>query len=443
MKVDPRRLAGAIFALALVCVVDSGWEIHSDAVVCMDEEGQDCSFGPHLPGSRDVLVLLDGADPAKEDLREFAFDWAARMPSSWQPVRLVQVSSTDLSRSYRRARRLVGDFEPELVIWAVPESRAPSAPLVSPARWGELSYGWLVWPWKRDEKGKLQTIAVEEEGEFLRRVRIAAGERAPEAVLPEMDSFSLAQIDGKLDVDFEFDLHEIYRRRLKLSEILGANGFSNTDVSRYPARAFGERAEEWSQAGGLGVGKGVWRASADLLGALRETLNARIRAIGPLSAWRSSMGESTSVVLFDADKNHPEHPTQAYEIEVRWLQKSWKACVIGFAPYPCADAQRLTLRKKVLPVRRMASISRGALQEAPPAVTRWFCAIGFDTACALTGHRTPASAQRAGAIRLAVPYEVVELPLTEWFTTYEWRFRTQNEFGESPYTEWTPIERIR
>lgn len=439
-----QRLAiTALSGLALIIVADSSWEIHPDAVVCMDEEGRDCAHGPHLPGSRDVLVLLDGVDPAKEDLRAFSFDWAARFPSSWQPVRLIQVASADLSRSLSRARRLISGFEPEIVIWALPQERLPQAPLVSPARWGELSYGWLVWPWRRDDQGKPVTIAIEEEGEFLRRIRIAAGERAPEAVLPELEFFSLAQVDDRIPVEFDFDLHESYLRRLKLSEILGANGFSNTDVSRYPLRALGERSEPWTQEGGLGVGRGVWKASGEAMGALRESVNARIRAIGPFGPWRSSMGETTSVVLFDADKNHPEHPTQAYDLEVRWIQKSWKVCVTGFAPYPCADSQRLTLRRRIVPRRLMATISKGALKYAAPVFGRWFCSIGFDAACALQGRRTPAASQRSKAIRLAVPYEVVDLPLVEWFTTYEWRFRTINEFGESPFTEWVPIERIR
>ncbi len=457
-----KRAAARGVALLILSVFiwfgDSGWELSPSAMVCLDAEGSACDVGNRKAGARDILVLISGLDASDSKLSDLAFDWSARLPSSWQPFRLVQVAVFEahdpdeaaVRRVLSRARRRVAGFEPELVILSpefIQGERAdPWVPSASPARWGTRKFGWLVWPWQRDEQGKPLSVGVDDDSEFMRRLRVASGERLPEKILPGLEGLSLGLIDRLSSSLLQFSSsiwEESLRSEVKLSEVLAANGASNLDVTRYPERVRVERSEPWVESGGLGVGRGVWRVGELRSPSSSDAENVRIRAVGPVEPWHESAGKTSAVLLFDADKNHPEHPTSGYDVEVRWLRKSWKVCVAGLSPYPCSDTQRMTFRKRFKPTRQVASIPVEALAEAPVIVRRWFCAIGMEPACRLAGVRTPASVFAVDRIQLQLPYERIELPATEWFSTYEWRFQSVNEFGESGFTDWVKLERLR
>lgn len=270
----------------------------------------------------------------------------------------------------------------------------------------------------------------------------------------------------------------------RLSEVLAANGNDNIDTSRYPSRVAtaGYAPNEYEKEGGMLFGIGTHHdqgrnvmgdgsrvmPSDDGFGfghsaSQREIIeqafvnagearrpNDRLRNSGPLKAWSAVFGSNTQLLFFDADKNHHFHSTRFYEVQVGWYERNWKVCwKWKFLPYPCSTEKWLTVQKSVRPTRRTILLKSSFLYGLAGVIQNLACDLGikqirgggssFDL-CSLTLD------QMTGAfvpsMEFAVPYQNVEVPASQWFTKYHWRFRTDNGSFKSGYTGWSSFFRV-
>jgi hypothetical protein len=176
--------------------------------------------------------------------------------------------------------------------------------------------------------------------------------------------------------------------------------------------------------------------------------NDRIRAAGPRNGWPLALGSQTHVMLYDGDKNHHFHPTLGYTVQVGWYERVWHTCWAAFIPYPCYDDEWRTAEKWVQPEARSIALKTSALYELGSLAQGVVCAVGIN--------EVP---NGSGAIRLCdqpldtlannflptlsfpVPYQDVEVPASQWLTTYWWRFRTDNGAWTSGWTGWSSFYR--
>jgi hypothetical protein len=192
----------------------------------------------------------------------------------------------------------------------------------------------------------------------------------------------LAIWDGSLGTldDAVGDLLGVYD--LNISELLASNGSDNVALSRWPSTVYsGLTQEVYEFEGGMFFGRGTWHDSGRNLmnsnrfnegpqngfdyahspsqqrivntvfstGHWAGRANDRLRNAGPVNGWPFEFGGSTSVMLFDADKNHRWHPTQRYDVLVGWYERDWHTCWAGPIPYPCYDYVWTTVQKSIAP----------------------------------------------------------------------------------------------
>jgi hypothetical protein len=266
-----------------------------------------------------------------------------------------------------------------------------------------------------------------------------------------------------------------------ISEILAHNGNDNMATTSWVTSVWtpGFAGQSYQYEGGMFFGRGTWHQAGDNLmnswtvwrgpgdgfayahspsqqqvidnafdGGIRRP-NDRIRNAGPRNGWPLAFGSATHVMLFDGDKNHHFHPTQYYTVQVGWYDRLWKTCwQWGFIPYPCYDDVWRTAEAGVYPEYRAVNLPLSAAYGLAKLAQQLVCAVGVNEVNS-----------NGGTIRLCdqsidtmannflptlsfrVPYQDVNVPASQWFTRYWWRFATWNGGTSSGWTGWSSFYR--
>jgi hypothetical protein len=154
-------------------------------------------------------------------------------------------------------------------------------------------------------------------------------------------------------------------------------------------------------------------------------------------------------MLFDGDKNHHFQPTRSYTVQVGWYDRVWKTCWAGIFPYPCYDDVWRTAQTTVAPTPRSIDLKMSALYGLANLVQSAACAVGVDEVPKSGGGTfrlcdadlSTMAAQFLPTVKFPVPYQDVEVPATQWLTTYWWRFSTNNGSVQSGWTGWSSFYR--
>jgi hypothetical protein len=160
------------------------------------------------------------------------------------------------------------------------------------------------------------------------------------------------------------------------------------------------------------------------------------------------MGKKGAVFLFDADKEHRWHPTQKYQVQVGWNERHWETCHLGKMPYPCLKKEWVTVQKEFSPERIEIDIPSSRLAGTARLVQKVACGLGLKT-IPVGGEKFDLCTQSIDevanaflpSLRFPAPYQTVEIPIEQLFTTFYWRFRTDNGTWQSGWTGWSKITR--
>ncbi|MGZ6086729.1 MAG: hypothetical protein ACXWUE_24855 [Polyangiales bacterium] len=245
-----------------------------------------------------------------------------------------------------------------------------------------------------------------------------------------------------------------------LSELLAGNGNDNIALSSSPSTAplSWYSTQTYDYEGGLSLGRGTWHSKgSNLLNdnvvmrgpddgfayahslsqqALIDTVfngasqrpNDRLRTAGPKSGWPLALGSTTRVMIFDADKNHPTHPTQYYYVQVGWYQREWYTVWNGPVPVMTYRDVWTTVQKSVLAGQRTMVIDPNQTFGLANFAQQLLCGVGVTRpgytgafkVCAQRFSDVPAAS--LPSIALLSPYQETDLPsVTQWGTTYWWR----------------------
>jgi hypothetical protein len=265
-----------------------------------------------------------------------------------------------------------------------------------------------------------------------------------------------------------------------VSEILAANGNDNIALGAYPSTVatWGYAPEYFQWQGGMFFGAGTYHMGPDDLmndntrvlgpgdgfgwahtpaqqrvldqafngGAPRP--NDRIRNAGP-TTWKNVFGDSTHVMLYDGDKNHHFQPTQSYTVQVGWYDREWHTCWAGFIPYPCYNDVWKTAQQTFAPQARSINVKLSSLFGLAELAQDVVCAAGVNEIPTSSGGNIRLCDQDLSTmadaflptINFPVPYQDVEVPASQWWTTYWWRFSTWNGTWQSGWTGWSSFYR--
>lgn len=268
---------------------------------------------------------------------------------------------------------------------------------------------------------------------------------------------------------------------LRLSEILANNGSDNIATRSTPATVntpgFGK--ESYPYEGGMFFGRGTYHmAGANIMngnrvqrgaddvfgfshspaqnavvqeafGATAHRPNDRLRNAGPTNGWPSALGSTTKVMIFDGDKLHHYHPTRTYNVQVGWYERQWKTCwKWGFIPYACYDDVWRVAERTVWANERKIEVRATAAYGLTSLVQKVVCAVGVNEIksgdgtfklCDSTLDQITTAFLPTIVFRL--PYQELEVPASQWWTTYYWRFRTDNGVHVSGFTGWSSFYR--
>lgn len=266
-----------------------------------------------------------------------------------------------------------------------------------------------------------------------------------------------------------------------ISEIIAANGNDNIALGPWPATVYtsGYGSEYYQWEGGMFFGRGTWHMSGNNLmngsnvvrgpgdsfdyahspsqqrvintafygGAGRP--NDRLRNAGPKNGWPLTFGSSTHVMLYDGDKNNHFQPTRSYNVQVGWYDRVWSTCWAGIFPYPCYNDVWRTAQQTVYPSTRRINLQTSSLFGLANIVQEAVCAVGINEVPTSNGGSvrlcdsdlTTIANQFLPTISFAVPYQDVEVPASQWLTTYWWRFSTYNGYVQSGWTGWSSFYR--
>lgn len=311
-----------------------------------------------------------------------------------------------------------------------------------------------------------------------------------EYVEPGFENFSIRQLDlatplALFDwtwggfVNAISDLLGVYS--YNISEILAANGNDNIALGPWPATVStpGYSPEYYAWEGGFFFGRGAWHMSGDNLmndnnlvrgagdgfafahsGSQQRVINQafwggagrpndRLRNAGPSNGWPLAFGSSTHVMMYDGDKNHHFQPTRSYNVQVGWYDRVWSTCWAGFFPYPCYSDVWRTAQNTVLPSTRQINLKVSSLYGLANLVQGAVCAVGISeipkgdgTSFRLCDSDLSTLANNfLPTITFPVPYQDVEVPASQWMTTYWWRFQTNNGYVQSGWTGWSSFYR--
>jgi hypothetical protein len=265
-----------------------------------------------------------------------------------------------------------------------------------------------------------------------------------------------------------------------VSEILAANGNDNIALGQSPSTVAtnGYSGEYYQWAGGMFFGAGTYHMGPDNLmnddyrklgdgdgfgwshspsqqrvldnamwgGASRP--NDRIRTAGP-NNWNVTFGSNTHVMLYDGDKNHHFQPTRSYTVQVGWYERDWKTCWAGIFPYPCYDDVWRTAQQSVTPTPRAINVKLSSLFGLASLAQDVVCAAGVNEIPTGSGGEVRLCDEDLSTmadnflptINFPVPYQDVDVPASQWLTTYWWRFATSNGSWSSGWTGWSSFYR--
>ncbi|MCC6810630.1 MAG: hypothetical protein IT381_24580 [Deltaproteobacteria bacterium] len=261
---------------------------------------------------------------------------------------------------------------------------------------------------------------------------------------------------------------------IDLSEILAADGNDNIALSPFPSTVQPSTPEVYLYEGGMMFGRGTWHMKGKSLmngfGNLRgpddsisnthtpaqqrviNTMysgvpgrpNNRLRNAGPIDGWPLAFGSKTRVMLFDSDKHHHFQGTKKYTVQVGWYERQWKTCWAAFIPYPCSTDVWKTAERTVTPERRTVnfkiSFAYGLLTLTQDLVCKLGIRevnVGGSPFQLCSTDLSTISTSLLPAIEFQMPYQDVDVPASQWMTTYHWRFKTNNGAMDSGYTGWS------
>lgn len=265
---------------------------------------------------------------------------------------------------------------------------------------------------------------------------------------------------------------------LRMSEILANNGADNVSTSRYPSTvSSGLPQDVYEYEGGLLFGHGTFhdagrnvmnndlfnpqpdngfayahspaqqRIVSTAFGSQPGRANDRLRNAGPTNRWTPAFGSDTTVMMFDADKNHRWHPTTLYQLRVGWYERVWQTCWFGFYSYPCYTNVWRTVMKGVFPHATTVDFRVSAAYGLTSVAQDILCQIGVDTnpvpggSIDMCSQPDPTTWSFLPTAKFYLPYETTTVPTTQWFTTYFWSFQTYNGTYWSGWTSWSPFFR--
>jgi hypothetical protein len=277
------------------------------------------------------------------------------------------------------------------------------------------------------------------------------------------------------------DLLKVYD--YNVSEILAANGNDNIALSPWPSTVLtpGYSGEHYAYEHGMFFGRGTFHmAGKNLMNSERDSRgpddgraqahspsqqrvideafsgivarpNDRIRNAGPKAGWKGVFGPSTHVMLYDGDRRHHFQPTRSYTVQVGWYERVWRIAWKGIIPYPTYDDVWRTAQTIVAPANRSIDLKMSALYGLANLAQQAACAVGI-TSIPKPGdpnHPFQLCQQDLSTIvdnfvptvTFPSPYQDVEVPASQWWTTYWWRFSTNNGRWQSGWTGWSSFYR--
>jgi hypothetical protein len=259
---------------------------------------------------------------------------------------------------------------------------------------------------------------------------------------------------------------------MNISDILAHNGADNVSTSRYPSTVWsGLTQEVYEYEGGMFFGRGTWHdlgknimnsnrwnagpnngfdylhsaSQARVVNTVFNTnsagrANDRLRNSGPVNGWPLEFGGTTTVMMFDGDKNHRWHPTLSYSVLVGWYERDWHTCWAGPFPYPCSDDIWRTVQKNINPSVESLELKTSTLFGLANLTQGVVCGLGLGSLIGSFDLCTLTVSQMADAfvptLTFYLPYQYTTVPASQWFTNYYWSFRTYNGRYTSGWTSW-------
>ncbi|MBT6325261.1 MAG: hypothetical protein HOJ35_04780 [Bdellovibrionales bacterium] len=268
--------------------------------------------------------------------------------------------------------------------------------------------------------------------------------------------------------------------RINISDILAANGPENIDTTKFPSRVItdGYIPNIFEYEGGMFFGKGTFHdrgnnlmnsnrvkkgkddgfgydhsesqksiiEQAFVYPEIASRPNDRIRNAGPVGKLRFSVKKNINLLLFDGDKNHHFHPTTSYDLQVGWYERSWKWCKKSFIKYPCRSKKWTSFEKTFNPTRLNISLKLSKLYGTSKLLLFLGCRVGIAKVFGVDKELLKRFCQHSidtladafvPTLEFLTPYQFVNVPVTQHFTKYYWRFRTDNGTFQSGWTGWT------
>lgn len=274
------------------------------------------------------------------------------------------------------------------------------------------------------------------------------------------------------------DLTTVYD--YNISEILSNNGNDNMSTSAWPSTVAtpGVAGQSYAYEGGMFFGRGTYHQAgnnlmngnhvmrawddgfgfahspsqeqviSDVFDGAAGRPNDRLRNAGPKNGWPLTFGSTTHVMLFDGDKNHHFHPTEAYLVQVGWWERNWKTCWAGPFPYPCYTDTWRVAEKWVWPEWRAVQLKMSSLYGLAKLAQQVVCGAGVNEipngsgSIRLCDQNLDTMANNfLPTLSFPVPYQDTTVPASQWFTTYWWRFGTWNGQKGSGLTGWSSFYR--
>jgi hypothetical protein len=247
---------------------------------------------------------------------------------------------------------------------------------------------------------------------------------------------------------------------IRIAEILAGNGPVNVaprpDVST--TRAIDSKPEFFEYEGGLFFGRGVYhdagsnlmnsdlvrRGPGDgfsfdhspsqqrfidaLFGDAPYRANDRLRTAGPVGG-TVLVGPVAGLLLYDADKRNSLHPTTRYDVVVRWRDRRSQRWVES--------------SHAVSPAARSVMLSMTGARREEELLLRVACTAGMTQMSSEFNGRDVCDSAHAfvPTMTFPTPYQEVNVPVDQPFTTYWWRFRTHNGVRTSGWTGWSSFYR--